>query len=224
MSDSNGLTTAKGQLPAAVANLAGGLAQSAQSATSMDGLQYMKFTKFGEFLFGADSIEVEADSQWAINPNGFGQGWIAWGDKAHGTEGEMLGEVMGPAAEPMPAMPAPVEGTWTEQRAMQLACVSGEDEGTQCLFKANSLGGKKLYASIVTEVVKRINAGESAIVPVVTLGADSYQHQKYGKIFTPEYAIVRWEEMDATPESAAEAAAAEEPAEEEAPRRRRRKA
>ena len=79
-----------------------------------------------------------------------------------------------------------------------------------------------MYAALVTEVVKRINGGETAIVPVITLAADSYQHQKYGKIFTPEFAIVRWAELDATPESIAEAPEPEQ--EPEAPRRRRRKA
>ena len=222
MSNKKGVTPSTGQLPAAVANLAGGLAQSAASAATTDGLQYMKFTKFGEFLFGADSIEVEQGSEWAINPQGFGHGWIAWGDKAHDTEGEMLGEVMGPAHEPMPAQPGPVEGSWSEQRAMQMACISGEDAGTQCLFKVNSLGGKKFYASLVTEVVKRISGGEAKVVPVINLSADSYQHQKYGKIFTPTYKIVRWEEIDAT-EPAAEAPEEEAPAEEE-PRRRRRRA
>lgn len=221
MSNANGVATTKGQLPAAVANLAGGLAQSAATATAGSGQQFMKYTKFGEFLFGADSIEVEEGSLWAVNPNGFGQGWIAWGDKAHGNEGEMLGEVMGLASEPMPAQPAVVDGTWTEQRAMQLACLSGEDEGTQCLFKVNSLGGKKFYAALVTEVVKRINAQETTIVPVITLSADSYLHAKYGKIFVPEFTIVRWEEMDTTPEEAV-AKAEEEPEEAPAPRRRRR--
>ena len=165
MSQSNGVATDNSQLPANLANLATGLAQSAATSAGVDGLQFMKFTKFGEFLYGPDSIEVEEGSQWAANPEGFGQGWIAWGDKAHGTEGEMLGEVMANASGPMPPMPDPVDGQWTEQRAMQLACTSGEDEGVQCLFKVNSLGGKKFYAALVREVVKRIQSGDSKIVP-----------------------------------------------------------
>ena len=210
-------------LPASVAGLATGLAASAQTAAAGEGQQFMKFTKFGEFVFGADNIEVEPGSEWAINPQGFGHGWIAWGDAAHGTEGEMLGGVMASASGPMPAQPGPVEGTWSEQRAIQLACVSGEDAGVQALFKANSLGGKKMYARIVMEVVKRINAGQLDIVPVVHLTADSYQHTKYGKIFTPDYKLVRWTTMDdaVTAPAVEEEEEAPEPA---TPTRRRRAA
>ena len=183
----------------------------------------MKYTKFGEWLYGADNIEVEEGSEWAINPQGFGHGWIAWGDNAHGTEGEMLGEVMGSASAPMPAQPDPVEGSWAEQRAMQMACISGEDAGTQALFKTSSLGGKKMYSRIVMEIVKKINAGALDIVPVVNLTADSYPHTKYGKIFTPDYEIVRWTTMDDAAPAAVEEEEEEEAAPEPAPTPRRRR-
>ena len=219
-------------LPAAIADLATGLAESATSST--DGVNFMKFTKFGEFLFGADSIEVEDDSEWAVNPAGFGHGWIAWGDDVHGNDGTMLGEVMGPAGQPLPGQPDPVEGSWAEQRAVQMACVSGEDEGTQCLFKSSSIGGKKFYAAIVLEVVKKIKAGDPAVVAIITLEADSYKHAKYGKIFTPDFSVVRWQTMDASA-AAEEAPASKDDAvpeqkpeakkeEEASPRRRRRRA
>jgi len=222
-----GVATSKSQLPAAIADMATGLAESASSAT--DGTNFMKFTKFGEYLYGADSIEVEEDSEWAINPMGFGHGWIAWGDEAHGNEGSMLGEVMGPAGQPIPRQPDPVEGSWAEQRALQLACVSGEDEGTQCLFKTSSIGGKKAYASLVLAVVKKIKAGDPEIVPIVTLSADSYTHAKYGKIFTPEFEVVRWQAMDdkaEAPEKTQDDEVPEQPPEkekEEAPKRRSRR-
>ena len=218
------MSKAKSNLPAEVANLATGLAASAQTAAAGEGQQFMKFTKFGEYVFGADNIEVEPGSEWAINPQGFGHGWIAWGDSAHGTEGEMLGEVMGSASQPMPEQPGPVDGSWSEQRGIQLACVTGEDEGTQVLFQTNSKGGKKMYARIVMEIVKRINAGQLDIVPVVNLAADSYQHTKYGKIFTPDYKLVRWTTMDDAAPVLAEEEEEEEAAPAPAPRRRARAA
>lgn len=209
------------QLPAAIANMATGLAASATSVS--DGSNFMKFTKFGEFLYGADSIEVEPESDWAVNPMGFGQGWIAWGDKAHGTDGKMLGETMVGAGEAMPPQPAPVEGAWAEQRALQLACATGEDKGTQCLFKTSSHGGKKAYAALVLQVVKKIQAGESDIVPVVKLTADSYTHPTYGKIFTPTFEVVSWTTMEATEAPAEETQEEEqEPEVAKKPARRRR--
>lgn len=222
----------KGQLPAAIADMATGLQQSTAMIDGGD-TQFMKFTKFGSFEYGAENTETEEGAEFAVNPLGFGHGLIAWGDDAHNNEGEMLGEVMASASQPLPAMPDPVEGKWVEQRAMQMACISGEDEGLQVLFKSSSLGGKKFYAGVVMEVVKRINAGESDIVAVITLEADSYQHAKYGKIFTPTFTIVRWQGMDDTAPAANQEEAKEEaPATEKAPepeaekptRRRRRRA
>jgi len=212
---SKNIAETKDALPATLTNLATGLAQSI--AHSASGGAFMKFTKFGEWLYGAEEIVVEEGSEWAINPQGFLQGWIAWGNKEHNNEGEKLGEVMGAASEPMPAQPEPVDGTWSEQRGMQLACVSGDDEGTQVLYKSNSHGGLKAYNSVILEVVKRIEAGEADIVPIVTLDADSYTHNTYGKIFTPEIKIVKWASMDQT------AVEEEEPEPEEKPKRRTRR-
>jgi hypothetical protein len=214
------------QAPAVLSNLATGLAASVSHTPSGDG-QFMKFTKFGQWLFGPDEIEVEEDTNWAINPEGFTHGWIAWGDKAHGTEGEMLGEQMCSASTPHPDQPEAVDGKWTEQRGLVMVCVDGEDKGTQVLFKANSRGGLKAYNAIVRAVVKRILARETDIVPLVTLDADSYVHKTYGKIFTPEVNIASWVAQDATsvPEAPAEEteAPAEEPAAAPARRQRRRK-
>jgi hypothetical protein len=212
-------------LPATLTNLATGLAQSVAHTPSGDG-QFMKFTKFGQWLFGPDEIEVEEESRWAINPEGFTHGWIAWGDKAHGTEGEMLGEVMCSASTAHPDQPDAVDGSWTEQRGIVMVCTDGEDKGTQVLFKANSRGGLKAYNAIVRAVVKRILANETEIVPLVTLDADSYVHKTYGKIFTPEVNVASWVAQDATeapaePEPEPEEAPAEEPA--PARRQRRRK-
>ena len=220
-----GVATSKGQLPANVADMASGLVQSAATATAGSGQQFMKFTKFGSFEFGAEDIETEEGALFAVNPMGFGQGWIAWGDKEHGTQSEMLGEVMSSSSEAMPAQPAAVNGIWAEQRAIQLACVSGEDEGTQMLFKTSSLGGKKFYAAIVLEVVKKINAGDPEIVPIITLEAESYQHAKYGKIFTPTFTVKSWQTMaEQTVASNDESSEEEEPEEAPAPTRRKRRA
>jgi len=218
----NGAATTTSQLPAELTSMASGLSASAKGAADSAGQQFMKFTKFGAFVFGAENMETEEGALFAVNPMGFGHGWIAWGDKAHGNESQMLGEVSAAAKDPLPAKPNPVAGDWSEQRLIQMACISGEDAGEQMLFKSSSLGGKKFYAALVLEVVKKINAGATDIVPVITLEADSYIHAKYGRIFTPLYTIKRWTTMDTVdPEAGVEEQDAAEP--EQAPPKRERR-
>tara|TARA_R110002020_G_scaffold170207_3_gene359586 strand:+ start:2739 stop:3332 length:594 start_codon:yes stop_codon:yes gene_type:complete len=194
--------------------------QSAQAASSNTGGSFMKFTKFGTWEFGVDSIEIEDGSQWAINPTSFKHGWIAWGDKSHGTEGQKLGEVMVSANEPFPPQPEPVKGDWHEQFSFQMACVSGEDEGAQVQYGTSSSGGKKFYHSVVNAVCDQIDASVAEVVPVVTLGNDSYTHQTYGKIFNPDYEVVKFVTLDG---AAAEEPEPEPEPEPEAPKRRRRR-
>lgn len=171
---------------AEITELAKGLAKSAQQSDSGGG-SFMKFTKFGEWTWGTEAAEVEDDALWAIHPQGFQHGWIAWGDKKHSNSGTKLGETMVAATEPLPFekdLPA-VEGSWAQQISMQLVCLNGMDKGTKVLFNSCSTGGRKVYHDIVNAVVAQITSGRQDISPVVKLDNDHYTHKEYGKIFTP---------------------------------------
>ena len=172
---------------ARMSDLASNLAASAESVSGGFDGAYMNFTKYGEWEFGTEKQEVEDGSEWAINPQGFAHGWVAWGTKELGTDGEKLGEVMVPATDPLPARESlpEVKGRWSEQIGIQMVCLSGLDEGVKVLYNANSVGGKKAYRDIVQKVVQRINSGDDAVVPVVGLFNSHYQHKKFGKIFNP---------------------------------------
>lgn len=225
---------ANSSLPASVTNMAANLAASIHAVGGAGGSEtYMKFTKFGEWVYGMEGTETQEGSIWAVNPAQFLHGWTAWGTEAHGTDGQNVGEHMVNAGMAYPAeadLPQ-VKGNWSKAIAMMLRCTTGEDKGTQVLFKSNSLGGRKAYAGLIQKVVERIQAGETEVVALVELESDSYQHGTYGKIFTPVMKIVGWTGLDgAIPEEEPQqnAAAVEQPAaepeEQEKPRRRRRKA
>lgn len=228
---SNAPTTSAG-LPAELTSMATGLAASVNTAgEGASGYDlYAKMGRDGVFVYGADNTEFEPGARWALNPLGIYHGLVAWGDKSHGTEGQNLGEVLVPASQPMPqeADQQEVKGAWSKLIALQLRCVSGEDEGTQVLFKSNSYGGRKAYAALVAAVVARITAGEEAIVPILDVTSDSYQHASYGKIYNPVFTVVEWTTMDgAAAPAAVEDKAETEPEPEpepEAPKRRRRRA
>jgi hypothetical protein len=217
-------------VPADLANIAAALQQSStQAGAAGSGELYAKMTKFGEFVYGAENTEFEEDSLWAINPNGFQHGFVAWGTEAHGTAGTNVGEVMVSATQPMPSdadLPE-VKGNWGKSVGIQMRCTNGEDEGLQALFKTNSLGGRKAYASILQEVVARITSGHADCVPLVTCTADHYIHGTYGKIFNPIFTVTGWSDMEgkqaAEPAAAIEKDAEPEPEPEAKPTRRRRK-
>ena len=179
-----------------MANLAKGLAQSSQDAASNDG-SFMKFTKFGEWVWGAENTEVEEDAVWAIHPQGFQHGWIGWGDKAHNTSKKKLGEILVDATHPLPleATLGDIQGSWAQQISMQLICLSGFDKGVKVCFGSSSLGGRNVYASVLNEVVAKINDGGADVCPVVTLTNTSYDHKDHGKIFTPVMEVTGWKTM-----------------------------
>jgi hypothetical protein len=209
------------KLPAKLSNLATGLATaSQQAAADTCGQLFMKFTKFGEFMYGATDTLVEEESTWVISSDLFAHGWIGWGNKDNGNEGELFGEEMTPASTPMPPMPAPIAGAWNKQAGMILVCLTGEDEGVQCVWKGSSKGYMSAWSDVVKAVVKRINEGHSDVNPVVELDNAHYTHRTYGKIFTPQLKIVSW-----AGESAEEAPAeVEQKPEETKPVRRRKRA
>jgi hypothetical protein len=206
---------------------------------NVGGKPYLKLSQEGEgWFYGADDIPVEPDWLWAVNPMEFKKGWVAWADpKMNGNKREKLGEVMGPLSAP-PAQPvtdfASRGGSWSEQIGLELACLTGTEQGTTCLFTANSYGGKQAFAVLYTEFAKRAqdpSAGEF-LIPVIRLGEDSYRNKAYGKkVYNPVFEIVDWASMsdgtmlnDSEEEttSADEVVTAEVVQEDDEPRRRRR--
>ena len=194
-------------------------AANQQGSLNEDGMLFMKMNKSGEWLYGTEEIEAQTGSVWAVNPNSFMEGFIAWG------EGEVLGEEMAPmVGTPILVNNLPTTAAkrgWEKQIGFQLACLNGEDEGTQVIFKASSKGGIKAARKLISEVVAQIAADPTSIVPEVSLDTDSYKHKQYGKIYTPVFSVVGWVSMDAAtapePAAAPAPAAAAAPAPETAP-------
>ena len=171
------------------------VAQAAQTAFS-----YLKMEKTGDWVHGAQQTSVPEDAEFLINPAAFDHGYVAWGD------GEKFGEIIQGILDPLPELPPVPAGAkgWDFQLGIHLA---GAGDGVQFVYRATSVGGKRVIAQIAAEVAERIEAGETKLVPVVTLTSESYKHSKYGKIFVPLMDIVRWVAMPALGETKKDALA-----------------
>lgn len=199
--------------PEDLVNLGSAAQHTAGGSNTMDLLRLMRD---GLWVFGADNTEPEDNSLWAINPYSFVHGYISWVDN------RPAGEVMVPVLDRLPARSELPEtgGSWDEQMGCQLQCVSGEDAGTQVIFKSTSVGGKRELGRIATAIAQAAQNGTD-VVPLVKLATDSYQHKKYGRIYTPQFAISSWVPLDS--EASQLDVESDEPAvEEPAPKRRRR--
>ena len=192
--------------------------RSLQTNSVASGTTILKMDKTGYWVFGADSTDIDPETEWAINPNEFLHGYIAWG------EGVVLGEKMVSVSHPLPELdPAPsgARKGWETQLGMSLQALNGEDAGLAVRYTATSVGGRNAIQKIANAIADQLEADPSKPVAVVTLGKETYQHKQYGKIFTPVMTVVRWVGMDGAAEEPE--AVAEATVEEKAPARRRRR-
>lgn len=172
------------------------LKRAKATGTAVAQAAFLKMGKDGIWTYGAEGTEVEEGALWALNPASFRHGWINWRDDPKKVE--RLGELMVSVFdEPnLPDRPADLEGgKWSEQWAVAVICVSGEDEGTELEYSVNSKSGISELRDRIAGLVGDKMEAEEPCVPIVELLSDSYKHKTYGKIYTPELKITRWSEM-----------------------------
>ncbi len=158
------------------------------------GVQFLKMMNgTGEWVYGAEDVDVEPGSRWAVNPLSLQTGFIAWGGG-----GKPLGKLMRSIFQPAVRRDElqNVGKEWQENIGFQMQCVSGEDVGVTVEYTQNSYGGRAAFAEIVQALQIQIKKDPTLIVPVVTLDVRSYQHNEFGKINNPVFNIVDWVGMD----------------------------
>jgi hypothetical protein len=168
------------------------------------GVNILKMDKAGCFVYGANNVEVEKGSEWAVNPFSFIHGHIAWG------EGEVLGEHMTPIQKPLIEPGYPPDGAkrgWEYQLGFMLIGLGGLDDGVELRYTATSIGGKKAIQILSDSLAGQIAEDIEHPVPVITMHSESYIHRKYGKTFNPIFKIAGWvgiEGLNAASEEAIE--------------------
>lgn len=181
-------------------------------------LSYLKMEKSGSWVFGAEADEVPDNTQFAVNPEGFLRGYVAWQDTTSGAPAAKLGEVMFNVMEDLPDPGDVPKGSrgWEQQLGMQVKAINGKMEGAELRYSASSDGGRRAVSGLMTEVAEGMAANPGKI-PLIVLENRSYKHASYGKIFVPVFRIVKW-----VPMPKAKAEKVKPAAVEQAPSRRRK--
>jgi len=180
------------------------LAVMSTSVSGGGGIGYLKLTKQCIWEFGVDGQEVQPGSLWAVDHASFQHGFVCWeGDEnkpnqKHGEEMRAVTEIPINLAD-LPAMPAGCK--WTVQMGLKVLCLNGEDKGTALSFASNSLGARNAITALLREVVARAAAGEvDLLVPVISLGYDTYISKKWGKIVVPIFTVASWASVSGSPD------------------------
>ena len=223
----NAITTPASTAVAALQSLKQGLQNVSSTIISAGGDPFLRLLKDGNWVYGAENVDVQEGSYWAVNPLSLEHGFVAWTDHPGKQVNEIVGEVMVPMTQPLPprASLADVGWPWSQQLSWQVRCMTGEDEGTQVLYKTTSVGGIRAMEKLIAAISAQLDRDPGKPVPVIELLTDSYQHKKWGQTYTPVFDIKRWIALDdasggaTETEHAAAPAAAPEP--EKATRRRR---
>jgi hypothetical protein len=165
------------------------------------GKQFLKISdKDGVWTYGAEETVVEDDALWAINPLSFFHGYIAWHDGK--PEQEHRQSVSRPhLPDPATLPPVKAQNGYQVQYGFELVCISGEDEGVVCEYKASSTGGKRGTGEVVNAINSRAGVDPDSIVPIVKLRNNKYWDKKYKKDqFPPVFEVVEWRSLnDASP-------------------------
>lgn len=182
----------------------------------------------GVWVYGAENVEVQEGSRWAVNPLSIEHGWICWTDYTKDELKEkkqnvILNEVMVPASMPLPSVDSLSKQPYpyAQQVSVQLKCLTGDDRGTEVLYKPSSVGGSNAMSKLIGEIMAQMDADPEKPIPVIVFETDSYAHKTWGKTFVPVLDIVDWVPFtdDMPAEDTVEAAAETKPAPE--PTRRR---
>jgi hypothetical protein len=174
--------------------------QNLNALPSGRGLDLLKLTKQGDWVFGQKPTKLAQDDFIAVNPFSVEVGYIAFSDA-----GELLGEHIASLAAPpirMDQLP-PVASARGWQKQVSVACqiLDGANAGTAVVYKTSSVGGMDFAKRIIAEMMAKLRTGNVECVPVLDMQVASYQHsnKSYGTIFTPEYEIIQWVNMNFDP-------------------------
>lgn len=205
---------------AALGNLKGAIQNVKASVVIAGGDPILRLGRDGKWVFGAENLEPEEGSRWAVNPLSLRHGIVCWKVVPQGSKEspELFGKHLVSATQPKPAPTQahdkngnPVDHNahpWADVIGVDFKCISGEDDGEQVIYEPSSTGGLNAMSDLMDAVLKAIDEHPERPVAIIELESDHYNHKTYGKTYIPKFKIVDWVSMDGV---GAAAPAPEEP-------------
>lgn len=154
------------------------------------GTPFLKLRKAdGLWVYGQEQIEVEEGSTWMMGAQTFMKGWVDWfGGKPAGERMAYIGQ---PAVLVSELGISKGKKGWEEQVGCHLICMSGEDTGTEIIWKTNNHGGVQAWNQMF-ETIKARASAKKPYNPIVLLEESNYVHSEYGLIYKPVFNIQDW--------------------------------
>ena len=195
------------------------------SKTAGGGKAFLKFDskRTGTWLLGA-SGEDKTEEVFSLDLNSLQHGYVLW----HNRKADRR---LVPINQDLPQPQESIvytdnKGKQQSDDAAEARSVEGTfSDGTQFVFETSTFGGRKCVDSVLGELFTRAAADSPYLFPQIKLETDSYDHNDFGQVFTPEMVAVTWFDGEGTPEADGgliEDASEEEEEEEEKPKRRKR--
>jgi hypothetical protein len=171
------------------------LATAARVAASA---AFLKFIK-GSYYFGTDENELPLGTEVVPNMIEARVGWLKW------RGGEVIEEKLFPWATGHPYREdlgdmdrelwevddnGKALDPWAETATVPL---KNPQSGEEFVFSTSSTGGRQAVSKLVMAWRHGVSQGKSGL-PVITLGADTYKHRKFGPVHFPVFKIVRWQD------------------------------
>lgn len=155
--------------------------------------QYLSF-KNGEWLYGMNQEVLPLGTKLAVNMAGMRVGWRRWENRQVVDDRTSLLTEMRPLL-PRHSLGDNDKSMWEQpdrdpwQNTSIVEMVSGD--GEKYIYATGSYGGRKCLGDLCTAFAKerRLRPGQ---LPLVSLGAGSYDHKSYGKTWEPVLTIVGW--------------------------------
>ena len=171
----------------------------AQEASSGIG-RLLKFTKG---VYECGDSEIKIGTEFVAHVDQIARGWIKF------TGGKLAEQRLfkgGEQPPPRDALGDNDQSTWDDvdnsgkprdpwffQWYLPLSSV---DDGDTMTFATQSKGGIGAIGKLCSLYGRRGGRGP---LPIIQLGSSSYKNKKYGRIDTPEFPVVRWDDAAAGP-------------------------
>jgi hypothetical protein len=165
----------------------------------------LRFNK-GDYLIGRDKdvTVVPLGTKFTLAIDTWEQGWEKWWNKelVDRRTGFVYDGFSRPARDdlgdndpehwPINARSGKPEDPWQRVDRVVMYAKKG-DEGGLYTFSTRSWGGIEALRKLMERASRIMRMEHPHDYPIVQLESDSYRHPNYGKIDTPEFAIVGWD-------------------------------